>query len=131
MKVSIQYEKIVEEDLYIHENTGSEITFKGIVRKVDQNNRILFLHYEAEIELANKELVNILHEAKNIFKIIDAVAIHRIGDIYPGETSLYVKVISEHREEGFEACKFIVDSIKTKVPIWKEDVYEDGTRKWH
>lgn len=131
MKASIQLEKIIDEDLQIDDKTGSEITFRGIVRRKDGGKGILFLHYEAEVGLANNELQNIVNEAKNIFNIIDVVAIHRIGNISPGETSLIVKVISEHREEGFKACMFIVDNIKTRVPIWKEDVYEDGTRKWH
>ncbi|MGC8547212.1 MAG: molybdenum cofactor biosynthesis protein MoaE [Thermoplasmata archaeon] len=131
MKAKIQFGNIDEEIGNCGENTGAIIIFRGIVRKKESGKDIAYLHYEAEIDLAEVELKKILEEAKNNFKIIDASAIHRIGDIRPGEESLFVSVLSEHREEGFRCCMFIVDSIKNRLPIWKQDVYEDGTKKWH
>ncbi len=131
MKASIQ-DNPIRDDIIIKDlNTGAVVTFKGIVRQEEGGRTLQFLHYESETDLALKEMEKIIQEALDLFKIKDAYAVHRIGDLKPGEVSLFVVVQSEHRDEGFKACIYIVDSIKSRVPIWKEDVYEDGDRKWH
>ena len=113
------------------EEIGSIVYFKGIVRKTENGKPLKFLHYEAEMELGNQEIGKIIAESKEKFGIHDADVIHRVGDLKPGDVSLFVEVYSSHRDEGFEACKYIVDEIKRRVPIWKQDVYEDGTKSWH
>ncbi len=131
MRAKVQFDSIVQDYGEYEENTGSIIIFKGIVRRKEGSRNISYLHYEAEINIAEEEMIKILGEAMNNFKIIDANAVHRIGNIKPGEVSLLVTVFSEHREEGFRSCIYIVDNIKTRVPIWKQDVFEDGTMRWH
>lgn len=112
-------------------NTGSVVTFEGIVRKTESSKELLHLFYEAEKELAENELNKILEEAFTKFTLIDALAVHRVGIVKPGELSLLVSVSSSHRKEGFEACRYIVEEIKTRLPIWKKDHFVDGTETWH
>ncbi len=110
---------------------GSIITFQGIVRKTESSRELEYLFYEAEEKLATEELTRLLTEAKEKFNLIDALAVHRIGIVNPGEISLLVVVNSGHRNEGFKACSFIVDAIKERLPIWKKDHFVDGEETWH
>ncbi|MEM4778801.1 MAG: molybdenum cofactor biosynthesis protein MoaE [Thermoplasmatales archaeon] len=110
---------------------GSSVTFEGIVRRDEGGKELSFLLYEAERDLAERELMNILEEAKQKYHFEDAIAVHRIGKLAPGERSLFVRVFSEHRKEGFEGCIYIVDELKRRLPIWKKDIYNDGSEKWH
>ena len=112
-------------------NVGSTVTFQGIVRKSESSRDLSHLFYDADEKLATVEINKILEEAKEKYGFIDAVAIHRIGIVKPGETSLFVAVNSTHRKEGFDACIFIVDAIKERLPIWKKDHFVDGTESWH
>ena len=112
-------------------NVGSTVTFQGIVRNTESSRELSHLFYDADEKLATVEINKILEEAKEKYGLIDAIAIHRIGIIKPGETSLFVAVNSTHRKEGFDGCKFIVDAIKERLPIWKKDHFVDGSELWH
>lgn len=112
-------------------NVGSTVTFQGIVRNTESSRELSHLFYDADEKLATVEINKILEEAKEKYGLIDAIAIHRIGIIRPGETSLFVAVNSTHRKEGFDGCKFIVDAIKERLPIWKKDHFVDGSESWH
>ncbi|MGC8563051.1 MAG: molybdenum cofactor biosynthesis protein MoaE [Thermoplasmata archaeon] len=112
-------------------NVGSTVTFQGIVRNIESSRELSHLFYDADEKLATTEINKILEEAKERYGLIDAIAIHRIGIVKPGETSLFVAVNSTHRKEGFDGCKFIVDAIKERLPIWKKDHFVDGTESWH
>ena len=133
MKGVIQRESIdVSKLLELREsNVGSTVTFQGIVRKSESSRDLSHLFYDADEKLATVEINKILEEAKEKYGFIDAVAIHRIGIVKPGETSLFVAVNSTHRKEGFDGCKFIVDAIKERLPIWKKDHFVDGSESWH
>ncbi|MEM0141379.1 MAG: molybdenum cofactor biosynthesis protein MoaE [Thermoplasmatales archaeon] len=133
MIAKIQENEIIPSDFPedVGNKTGAIVMFEGIVRKYEGNKELSFLYYEAEQAMAEKELMKILMEAKARYAIQDAMAVHRIGRLMPGERSLLVKVASSHRKEGFEACLFIVDELKERVPIWKKDIYKDGTEQWH
>jgi molybdopterin synthase catalytic subunit len=110
---------------------GAVVTFQGVVRSTEASRELKHLFYEADERLASDEMNKVLEEAVTKYKLIDAIAVHRIGVIKPGETSLFVAVGSTHRKEGFEACDYIVDSIKERLPIWKKDHFVDGTESWH
>lgn len=112
-------------------NIGSIVTFRGIVRDTESSRALRHLFYDADEGLASEEINKVLEEAVRRYKLIDAIAVHRIGVVKPGETSLFVAVGSTHRKEGFEACSYIVDSIKERLPIWKKDHFVDGTESWH
>lgn len=119
-----------ERENLICKGCGSILEFSGIIRP-DKSGKILKgLYYDYHETMALKILTNLVQEVMEKFKITDAVALHRVGYVQVGEISLYVAIASEHREEGLEAMKWLLDQIKTKVPIWKKDIYEDG-EKWH
>ncbi len=110
---------------------GAVVTFLGVVRDKESSKELKHLFYEADETLASEEMNKVLDEAIKKYSLIDAIAIHRIGIINPGEISLFVAVCSMHRKESFEACSFIVDSIKERLPIWKKDHFVDGSESWH
>lgn len=133
MKISVQNEKIevadTIESLRIPE-AGAIVTFQGTVRRFSGDIEVTRLYYEAYREMAVKSIKQIADEAKERFGIIDYSIIHRIGDIDLTEDSVIVSVSSEHREEAFSACKFIIDRIKIETPIWKKDIAVSGEATW-
>ena len=133
MKGIIQTDSIVPETLHKLSGfeTGAKVCFEGIVRKTESGKELAHLFYDSDEKLAGAEMNKILEEAKEKFKLMDAVAVHRVGIVKPGEISLYVAAYSSHRREGFEACSYIVEEIKTRLPIWKKDHFLDGSESWH
>jgi molybdopterin synthase catalytic subunit len=104
--------------------TGAVVVFEG---KPRDDNGIVALHYEVYDNMALKELQKIRNEALKRFPVIEILVYHRKGEVKVGETSFVVLVFSEHRREAFECCSWIVDEVKKRVPIWKREVYSDGT----
>ncbi len=114
-------------DYVSDQSSGASVFFTGTVRDHNEQDKVSKLHYEAYQEMAEKilqEIENEIHAKWNINKFI---AIHRTGTLKVGEVSVAVAVSSEHRKEAFEACKFGIDSIKEKAPIWKKEFTESGT----
>jgi len=91
---------------------------------------VSLLDYEAYAPLAEKEGDRILREAREKFQILDAVCIHRTGSLKLGDLAVWIGVISEHRGAAFEACRYIIDEAKARVPIWKKEHYADGSTEW-
>lgn len=109
---------------------GGVVTFEGRVRSTNEGHQVQALEYEAYDEMAVKEGEKILAEARDRFPIVDAVCVHRVGLLQLGEVAIRVEVASGHRREAFEACEFIVDETKRRVPIWKKEHYADGVTDW-
>jgi len=105
---------------------GAAIVFEGIVRNNTRGRRSLFLDYEAYENMALKEMESLVARALDQFQIRDAVIIHRLGRIEVGETSVLIIVASAHRAAAFEACRWLIDTLKRTVPIWKKEYFEDG-----
>ena len=105
---------------------GAVIAFEGIVRNNTRGRRTLHLDYEAYEAMALKELESLAEQALHEFKIRDIRIVHRVGRIEIGETSVLIVVASAHRAAAFEACRFAIDTLKKKVPIWKKEHFEDG-----
>lgn len=105
---------------------GAAIVFEGIVRNNTRGRRTLFLDYEAYEEMAVKEMESLVARALEQFQIRDAVIIHRLGRIEIGETSVLIIVASAHRAAAFDACRWLIDTLKHTVPIWKKEYFEDG-----
>ena len=110
------------------DTNGAVVTFLGATRDNFEGKRVLKLEYEAFEEMALKKLEEIRQETMAEFGIEDIAIAHRIGPVEIGEISLVVAVASPHRKEAFFACHKLVDRLKETVPIWKKEVYEDGSR---
>jgi MoaE-MoaD fusion protein len=109
-----------------HAEDGASIVFEGVVRNHSRGRRTLFLEYEAYETMALKELESLIAEAIGRFQIRDAAVIHRLGRLQIGETSVLIVVTSAHRAAAFDACRWIIDTLKKTVPIWKKEHFEDG-----
>jgi len=122
----IDINKIIKEMVFTNENIGALVCFLGIIRKFNENRKVTKLFYDVYYELAIKQLERIKREAIDKFKIKDATIIHRVGEVPIGEISFVVITIGEHREETFKAAKWIVDTVKANVAIWKKEIFEEG-----
>ena len=105
---------------------GAAVVFEGIVRNHTRGRRTLYLDYEAYEEMALKQMEELAARALAEFKIRDVAIVHRLGRLEIGETSVLIAVASAHRAAAFEACRWLIDTLKRTVPIWKKEVYEDG-----
>ena len=116
----------------IGENSGigARSVFEGTVRDTNDGHDVTKLEYECYEPLAMKEGNRILGEAIEKFGLIDAFCIHRIGTLEIGETAVIVVATSGHRDEAFKGCRYIIDEVKCRVPIWKKEHYQDGETEW-
>jgi molybdopterin synthase catalytic subunit len=105
---------------------GAVVVFDGIVRDNSRGRRTLYLDYEAYEAMALKELESLAAKAIERFAVRDVAVVHRLGRIEIGESSVLIVVASAHRAAAFEACRWIIDTLKTTVPIWKKEYFEDG-----
>ena len=109
---------------------GAKSIFEGIVRDNNLGKSVKKLEYQCYKELAIKEGSMILKEAVQKYKIDDAFCIHRTGKLEIGETAVFVRVFAAHRDHSFQACRYIIDEVKKRVPIWKKEIYESGESDW-
>lgn len=109
---------------------GAYACFEGWVRDHNGGRRVTQLAYEAFEPLGVKEGERILAEAAARFGIEHAQCIHRIGTLGIGELAVWVGVSARHRDEAFRACRYIIDEVKHRVPIWKKELYENGDSGW-
>jgi molybdopterin synthase catalytic subunit len=105
---------------------GAAVVFEGIVRDHTRNRRTLHLEYEAYEPMAIKQLHVLAEQARARFAVRGVSIIHRLGRLQIGETSVLIVVASEHRAAAFEACRWLIDTLKKTVPIWKKEYFEDG-----
>lgn len=108
------------------DETGAVVTFDGRVRNHSRGRRVARLHYEAYTEMAVKELAVIRESAFDKWPIKKVAIVHRLGRLEIGESSVFIAVASAHRADAFAACRYIIDTIKETVPIWKKEVFGDG-----
>jgi molybdopterin synthase catalytic subunit len=111
-------------------HAGACAVFEGWVRDHNDGRPVRGLRYEAYVELAEAEGARILDEASTRFDIVKACAVHRIGDLELGELAVWVGVTAAHRDAAFGACRWIIDEVKSRVPIWKHERYVDGDAGW-
>lgn len=105
---------------------GAICLFDGIVRDNTRGRRTLWLDYEAYEEMALKQMQTLAAEALTKFGVRDVTLVHRLGRLTVGETSVLVVVASAHRGAAFDACRWLIDTLKKQVPIWKKEQFEDG-----
>jgi len=109
---------------------GALVVFEGWVRDHNEGQQVERLEYEIYRPLAEKEGARIIDEALERFKVSHAICTHREGLLELGEIAVIVCVSSPHRGEAFEACRYIIDQAKTRLPIWKKEHYLTGVSEW-
>jgi molybdopterin converting factor subunit 1 len=105
---------------------GAVILFEGVVRNHTRSRRTLYLDYEAYEEMALKQMEELAGRALAQFAVRDVAIVHRLGRLQVGEVSVAIVVASAHRAAAFEACRWLIDTLKRIVPIWKKEYFEDG-----
>ncbi|MGA2847641.1 MAG: molybdenum cofactor biosynthesis protein MoaE [Terracidiphilus sp.] len=105
---------------------GAVVVFDGIVRDNSRGRKTLHLDYEAYEEMADSQMGKLAAEALQAFGIRQVVIVHRLGRLHIGETSVLIVVASAHRAAAFEACRWLIDTLKKTVPIWKKETFVDG-----
>jgi len=109
---------------------GGYATFEGWVRNHNEGMDVVHLEYQAYEQLAVKEGCRIVTEAAERFPIAKALCVHRVGDLAIGDLAVWVAVSAGHRDEAFKACRYIIDEVKHRVPIWKKEHYVNGDSGW-
>ena len=104
-------------------HAGAYASYEGWVRDHADGRAVVGLHYEAYVALAEAEGARIVAEARDRFAILDAACVHRTGDLVPGDLAVWVGVSAAHRGPAFDACRWIIDEVKSRVPIWKRERY--------
>jgi molybdopterin synthase catalytic subunit len=127
-EVSIDPAKLSAE--LVNAGAGACVTFEGWVRNTNAGKPVHRLDYQSYATLAVKEGEKILSEAKTKFAIIDARCVHRVGSLAIGDLAVWVGVSAAHRDAAFAACRFVIDEVKLRVPIWKNEHYTDGESGW-
>jgi molybdopterin synthase catalytic subunit len=109
---------------------GACVSFEGWVRNRNLNRAVHRLDYQAYAALAQSEGERILVEVKQRFEILEARCVHRVGSLAIGDLAVWVGVSAAHRDAAFAACRRIIDEVKLRVPIWKNEHYADGESGW-
>ncbi|QBD81917.1 molybdenum cofactor biosynthesis protein MoaE [Ktedonosporobacter rubrisoli] len=105
---------------------GGIVVFEGVVRNHARGKQISYLEYDVYKEMAEEQIHTIIAEAQRRWSIEHIAVAHRFGRLEIGEASVIIAVGSAHRAEAFEACRYIIDTLKTTVPIWKKEVATSG-----
>jgi len=123
------------QELFEHRKTFSKIgdhgacsTFVGTMREYNGGDRVLAMQLEHYPGMTEKQLEEIVGEARKAHEILDGLLLHRIGNVYPGEDIVLVAVWSTHRKDAFAACREIMEALKSKAPFWKKETLVEGDR---
>ena len=111
-------------------SAGACVTFEGWVRNENAGRPVQGLDYQAYVRLAEAEGERIVGEAKQRFTLVDASCVHRIGALAIGDLAVWVGASAAHRDAAFAACRYIIDEVKQRVPIWKNEHYASGESGW-
>jgi molybdopterin synthase catalytic subunit len=109
---------------------GAYAAFEGWVRNHNEGQRVTRLQYEAYAPLATREGERVIAEAVGRYGLRGALCVHRIGALPLGEIAVWVGASAPHRDEAFRACRYIIDEVKHRLPIWKKEYYESGDSGW-
>ncbi len=126
--------KIQREDIDIEEilesvkspASGGVVTFLGTVRDNAEGHSVAKMSIEVYEEMALKQLGAIESEAREKFGVLEIAVVHRYGDLEVGDNIVFIAVAAGHREEAFKACKYVIDELKQRVPIWKKETTPEG-----
>ena len=109
---------------------GAVVCFEGLVRDHNDGRAVSGLSYQAYVELAEAEGGKIIEEAGNRFAVERVICVHRVGDLALGEVAVWAGVSAGHRAAAFGACRYVIDAVKARVPIWKREQYAEGAPAW-
>jgi molybdopterin synthase catalytic subunit len=109
-----------------HASVGGIAIFEGVVRDHARGKQIRYLEYDAYPEMAEQQIRVIVDEVQKRWGVEHVAVAHRFGRLEIGEASVIIVVATPHRAEAFEACRYIIDTLKTTVPIWKKEVATNG-----
>jgi len=111
---------------------GGIATFLGTTRaeRGDDDRELIALDYDAYAQMAQKQLHDLADEARRRWPIVKLALLHRIGRVKLGEASVAVAVSCPHRAQAFEACRWLIDSLKSTAAIWKKEIWDDGSATW-
>ena len=110
-----------------YSNVGAAISFIGFVRDMNNKKDVKYIELEVYEKMAIKELSKIRDNAVKKFDLVDSLIVHRYGRLFVNDRIVLVVCFSEHRNNSFEACKFIMDYLKRDVPFWKKEIYFKGS----
>jgi molybdopterin synthase catalytic subunit len=129
MKVEFYYSAIPSDEILSAVKAGEDgavVLFDGIVRNNTRGRQTMYLVYEAYEAMALEQMRALAAEALTRFAVRDVVLVHRLGRLEIGETSVLIAVASAHRGAAFDACRWLIDTLKKTVPIWKKEHFVDG-----
>ncbi len=109
---------------------GAVILFLGTVRQFTSGRETVALDYEAYAEMAQRQMARLEQQARSRWSLVGCALVHRLGRLELGEASVAVAVSAAHRREAFEAARWLIDTLKKEVPIWKRENWADGTTQW-
>lgn len=109
---------------------GAVVLFLGITREFTAGRQTVELSYEAYEQMAAKELTALEAEARRRWPLVECAVVHRLGLVPLAEASVAVAASSPHRDAAFEAARWLIDELKQRVPIWKQERWADGSRQW-
>jgi molybdopterin synthase catalytic subunit len=117
-------------DALLDARAGAFAGFEGWVRDHHAGRAVAGLRYECYRALADTEGARILDEAEARFAITGVRCVHRVGELAIGDLAVWVGVAAAHRDAAFDACRYVIDEVKARVPIWKHERYADGEAGW-
>jgi molybdopterin synthase catalytic subunit len=134
IQTEVTNEKILASEFFLDSSVpehGAQIIFTGIVRNHNQGKKVMGVSYDAHPVLAKKVFQEISEEALEKWgHDLSVRIIHRAGRLAVGEVSLVIVVSSRHRDESYQASRYIIEEIKNRAPVWKKEHYEDGDSEW-
>jgi len=119
----------LKQSLMSHE-AGAFCCFEGWVRNHNDDKMVKSLEYEGHEALCNNDIKQIFKEVKEKFNVIEFKCVHCVGHLQIGDMAIWVGVIAVHRDDAFKACRYIVDQVKLRLPIWKKEHYQNGDSQW-
>lgn len=112
------------------EQDGAVVVFEGVIRNRHGDRAVAALEYESVEALAAETFAALETEAIRRFGLSQVLAVHRTGRVAAGEPAVWVGVASPHRDAAFSGCRFVIDELKHRLPIWKKEIYADGANRW-
>ncbi len=132
--IRIQQEDFSVDEVVSHlegEGVGAVVTFTGSVRGTSKSGKeVVCVEWDVYEPMARKEMEAIRADALQKYGLKNAAVVHRRGKQMPGDHLVLIATASGHRKEAFEACAYIMDEIKKRAPLWKKEVYPDGSSQW-